>query len=395
MRASLRSMHRDETGHMAITFVLTTLFVFLLFALTFDAGVWFFDHRTAQNQAEAAALAAVQHLPFATTAAAAAAAAAVVANGTDSGDRSCLEFDDRDGDGDYDTVRVCVTRNSSGVFSDLSGVSFVTVSAAATATVGTVALSNVMPWGIVPPDPDCDAPGEICQNDLDGDGALEACGDFLDCPFGLVEERLLGLKLSGTITAGNFGAIAACGDGAINYRECINGDAASGFYEEGEDVSVGTQTGNLGQNTNAALTDRYPTTTWAACDVESTPDAVTGVDPDGHAEARDRYVDSPVSGCEERLVMVPIISAFPQGSSDDVHVLGVGVFAIVKWDRTAPWGDVEGASSASCGNAGGEAYACGMVWGFFMQAAQPPGFFLEQISDTNNPFAPLLIALIE
>jgi uncharacterized membrane protein len=39
--------------------------VFAFFALGLDAGVWFFDHRTAQNQADAAALAAVQHLPAA------------------------------------------------------------------------------------------------------------------------------------------------------------------------------------------------------------------------------------------------------------------------------------------------------------------------------------------
>ena len=37
--------------------------IFLLFALAFDAGLWFLDHRMAQNQADAAVLAAVQHLP--------------------------------------------------------------------------------------------------------------------------------------------------------------------------------------------------------------------------------------------------------------------------------------------------------------------------------------------
>ena len=387
---------RGERGQIAIGFVLTLLFIFLVFALAFDTGVWFFDHRTAQNQAEAAALAAVQELPSAdTTAAVAAADAALAANGSDSGERSCLEFDDRNGDGRYETARVCVQRDSPGVFAALSGVNFVTVSAAATATVGPVDIANVMPWGVVPPDIDCDEPGETCQNDPDGDGTLEDCGDFLDCPWGLPADQLFAFKVSGTITPGNFGAIAACGNGATNYRDCITGTTVSGFWEEGEDVNVETQTGNLGQNTNSALTMRYPASTWAACDVLATPDPVTGLDPDGHAAAIDRYVDDPVPGCEARLVMVPIIEEFPQGASDDIHVIGVGVFGITSWDRTAPWGDAEGDAGDECGTATVGGFACGMVWGFFMQDAVPPGFLLERIGDTDNPFAPLLIALVE
>jgi Flp pilus assembly protein TadG len=396
LQRSTGRVHRDTGGQTAIAFVLTLLFIFTLFALAFDAGVWFFDHRTAQNQSEAAALAATQYLPAAdTTAAAAAADEALVANGSDASERSCLEFEDRNGDGRYETARVCVERNSAGVFSNLSGVTFVTVSAAATATIGPVDIANVMPWGVVPPDPTCDEIGEVCENDLDGDGTLEVCGAYLDCPWGLPEDQLYAFKVSGTITPGNFGAIAACGNGAVNYVECINGELVSGFYEEGETVEVETQTGNLGQNTNSALTDRYPASTWAACDVAGTPDPATGLDPDGHADAIDRYVDDPVPGCEQRLVMVPIILEFPQGSSDDITVLGVGVFAIASWDRTAPWGDAEGTDADECGTAAGGGYACGMVWGYFMQDARPPEFLLERIGDTDNPFAPLLIALVE
>ena len=396
LRSPSMHLHREQGGQTAIAFVLTLLFVFVLFALAFDAGVWFFDHRTAQNQVEAAALAAVQQLPATdTTAATTAADEALIANGANAAERSCLEFDDHNGDGRYETARVCVQRNSPGVFSNLSGVTFVTVSAAATATVGPVDISNVMPWAVVPPDASCDTFGEICQNDLDGDGTLEVCGGFLDCPWGLPLDKLYAFKVSGTITPGNFGAIAACGNGAVNYRDCINGETVSGFYEEGETVEAETQTGNLGQNTNSALTDRYPASTWAACDVASTPDPVTGLDPVGHGDAIDRYVDDPVPGCETRLVMVPIIVEFPQGSSDDITVLGVAVFGIASWDRNAPWGDAEGTTSDECGAAAGGGYECGMVWGYFMQDARPPEFLLERIGDSDNPFAPLLIALVE
>ena len=52
---------------MAIAMILSLIGVLTLFALALDAGLWFFDHRTAQNQADAAALAAAQYLPSADT----------------------------------------------------------------------------------------------------------------------------------------------------------------------------------------------------------------------------------------------------------------------------------------------------------------------------------------
>ena len=47
LRSPSTHLHREQGGQTAIAFVLTLLFVFVLFALAFDAGVWFFDHRTA------------------------------------------------------------------------------------------------------------------------------------------------------------------------------------------------------------------------------------------------------------------------------------------------------------------------------------------------------------
>ncbi|GAB4320766.1 MAG: hypothetical protein Kow0010_00740 [Dehalococcoidia bacterium] len=379
---------------MAITMVLMVLVVFMFFAFSFDAGLWYFDHRTAQNQAEAAALAAVHHLPDDdTTAAQNAAEAWLTHNGASVDDVECMEFEDRNGDGKYETARVCLRRQSPGIFAALSGISIAWISAAATATVGPVSIANVMPWAVVPPDPDCDfEEGRNCQTYFEEGGELKDCGNFETCPFGLHEHRLYAFKVAGTITPGNFGAIGACGNGAVNYRDCITGESVSGFYEEGETVNVETQTGNLGQNTDSALTDRYPPDTWDACDVTATPDDV-GMDPDGKERAEERYVDSG-AGCEDRLVLVPIIYEFPQGSSDDILVLGVATFAIASWDRNPQYGDAEGTDADACGEAG-SGYACGMVWGYLMKDAQPPGFLLEQISDTQNPFAPLLIALIE
>jgi Flp pilus assembly protein TadG len=392
----LAGAHRDDSGQMAIMFVLTLLVIFVFFALAFDAGLWYFDHRTAQNQSEAAALAAVQELPATDTSAATSAADEWLAkNGSGAAERYCLDYSDRNGDGQFDTARVCVRRESPGIFAALSGIDFVNISAAATASVGRVTMSNVMPWGIVPPDPTCTADVDReCQNPFNQDGVMEDCGVFEDCPWGLDTDRLYPFKLSSHITPGNFGAIAACGNGATNYRDCMTGQTVSGFWPEGETVQVDPQTGNLGQNTNAALADRYAQDGADGtydCDVTSTPDATTGLDPDGKAAAEDKFAESP---CDSRLVVVPIIDHFPQGHSDTILVLGVATFGIAKWDRNSPWGDALGTATAECGQASGTGFDCGMVWGYLMKDAQPPDFLLEQIG-SDNPLAPLLIALVE
>jgi hypothetical protein len=404
---------------MAILFVVTLLVVFIFFALAFDAGLWYFDHRTAQNQSEAAALAAVQELPADASGLSAATSAVnqwLAKNGA-AGDLydecpqpsmdgcSCvpggtgLFYCDCNDDEKFDTARVCVDRESPGIFAALSNIDFVHISAAATATVGRVTISSVMPWGIVPPDPPCTADaGRQCQNDLDGDTVMEDCGVFEDCPWGLDPDRLYPFKVSGTITPGNFGAIAACGNGATNYVDCITGETVSGFWEEDESVQVEPQTGNLGQNTNSALEDRYAVEGADGvyeCDIPSTPDATTGLDPVGKALAEDKFVDDPEPGCDFRLVVVPLIDHFPQGHSDTILVLGVATFGIAKWDRTPNYGDAVGTTDQECGEASGSGFECGMVWGYLMKDALPPDFLLEQIGDTDNPFAPLLIALVD
>src|SRR5688572_6483619 len=66
----LKQFHTDERGQMAMTFMLSSLLFFIIFALAIDAGIWYFDHRGAQNQSEAAALAAARALPASTTTAA-------------------------------------------------------------------------------------------------------------------------------------------------------------------------------------------------------------------------------------------------------------------------------------------------------------------------------------
>src|SRR3972149_4700371 len=63
----LRARLLEDSGQIAITAVLAFLVIFTVAALALDAGIWYFDHRWAQNQSEAAALAGVLELPSKTT----------------------------------------------------------------------------------------------------------------------------------------------------------------------------------------------------------------------------------------------------------------------------------------------------------------------------------------
>ena len=95
--------------------------------------------------------------------------------------------------------------------------------------------------------------------------------------------------------------------------------------------------------------------------------------------------------------------SFPAtGASEDILVLGVSTFAITGWDRTNPTGDDLGDQTRECQKPPngpppdpGEYYECGMVWGYLIADAFPPDVLLNSISDTANPFAPLLIAMVE
>ena len=337
-----------------------------------------------------------------------------------------------------DWVRVCVRRESPGIFSGLAGLNFIYVSAAATARVGPVgSIANVMPWGLVPPDGSCSTTdGDPCKSDTDGDGIGDTpCGYFPPipegekmCPWGLDEDKLFVFKPGDyseddPYTLGNFGPISACGLGAVEYGNCIEGELATGFFAEGETVNSATQPGDLGAVTPLAMVERYAgEAPGYACDVASTPDRVTGLDPYGKRRAAARYVedrepwidDDPSSGtfgitydfftgCDFRLVSIPILNSFPpQGASEDILVLGVATFAIADWDRQAAFGNAVGNSGYDCDDPPpgpppdpGEYFDCGYIWGYLIADAFPPNVLVNSISDSANPFAPLLIAMVE
>lgn len=134
---------------------------FILGALAWDAGVWYFDHRTAQNQVDAASLAAVQELPSNdTTAAVNVAKDWLKRNGVATSVADAIQVQQHNeaditayctqpqlspgearivfgahADDGYHRVRVCVRRESLVLFSGLAGVTDAVVSAGATANL--------------------------------------------------------------------------------------------------------------------------------------------------------------------------------------------------------------------------------------------------------------------
>ena len=103
-----------------------------------------------------------------------------------------------------------------------------------------------------------------------------------------------------------------------------------------------------------------------------------------------------------------MLESLPDQGNEDVLVLGIATFSIVKWDRSPPVGnaiagaiDGTGQVTEACGEATSQGpvdptvnFECHMVWGYFMKDAQPPTSLLS-ISDTDNPFAPNMVAMVE
>jgi Flp pilus assembly protein TadG len=428
----LLKAHNREEGQMAITMVLVVLVIVAVTALSFDTGVWYFDHRTAQNQAEAAALAAVLELPAKGTQTDSDARANALAqanfilekNGSDaaaegecptSDDANFVEFQDLTNDGKADSVTVCVRRQSPGAFSSLSGIDFVHVSASATARTGPVNSTNVMPWAVVAPDPTCtEAANRNCIYDANGDNDTTDAGDcnaaWTVCPFGITGDRLYTFKEG---TGGNTGIIAVCGSGADQYRDCLAGDDSSGFFQVGQTVQVTLQPGTIANATDNGLQLRDPADAWdlpggAVCDVAATPLANNtqspGYDPDGKAAASTKFVN-PTSNpqCVFRLVPIPIVTFLPPNGSADVVVLGFASFGVARWNSTASQDLYRGSGTQACfqgpnGSQGSdppEFYKCGVVWGYIFTGVTPPDALLNQIGNSNNPFAPNLVALVD
>jgi hypothetical protein len=131
----MRRLHRDEDGQMAITMLLTLLAIVAVMALSLDVGAWYFDHRLAQNQADASALAGLLALADGEDPVAAV-DDFLLKNGADetvSGGSCPTNDTSNHAIVDGDSVTVCVRRESRSFFASMAGIDFVKVSAMAKA----------------------------------------------------------------------------------------------------------------------------------------------------------------------------------------------------------------------------------------------------------------------
>lgn len=412
------TIHTDESGQMAITMLLMVFAVFIITALSFDAGLWYFDHRDAQGDSEAAALAGAGMLPDASKAAALAAAQQyLVKNGVSgavegtcplSGDAAHIQFGPTDAQGKYTTVTVCVRRQVPGFFAALSGIGFVHISASATALAGPANGSNVMPWAVVAKDPNCNAAGKTCNpGDLGGTCPFEdAVNPANACPFGLRGNIVYTFKQG---NGGNTGIIRVCGAGGSSYRDCLSGASSSGFYAVGDAVFIDTQPGTISNATDNGLSQRQLPGAWASpgrtnCDVVSKPALkntnIPGLDVAGKAAATASFVNNAAHPeCAFRLVPIPILHDLPPNGQTATNVIGVASFGVANWDRVNGNGKTQVASSsqAAChsvnqNQVGANDFICGDAWGYLFSGVTPPQALLQRIGG-DNPFAPILIAL--
>ncbi len=434
-RSDLRDPRAGERGQSAIAFIILILVIFMLFTLAFDVGLAAFDHRWAQNQAEAAALAGALQLPSDQDGPARdAAIQSLQRNGALDGltynqvdiwvgysDAGGFHPGERNLLGKYDSVRVRLRRTAPAFFARLFefgsiSVDSILVSASATAKAGSAgAADRVMPWGIVPP---CNDPNRCTRSSA----------------YDLNQNKLYSLMCSNpgctdwTNAPGNLGALRVCsnrsgkGGGTDQYRDCITLDAdpLGITFEEGQTV-VADKPGNMGRNTNDALTQFVTAQSGGydspasgfPCDVMATPDS-QGMDGDMLQVAIQKAKSD---NCKHRAVLIPIVNNFYPGSSNPSTILGLATYYIAGWDRTGGnWGDAGNfrvkdkdgkvISETGCVSSppkppkGGSVeliWSCGLVWGYFIPEYPllDPVFALQKISDQYNPLAPILVALVD
>ncbi len=391
LRELMRGGHRGQVLVAAVGVMILGLGAIMI---SVDAGWWLRDKRDAQNDADAIALAAVQEIgdPSQRIAAELTGEAWAVANGIDPSTEmvppDCADgvlqgnfcFIDRNSDGSDDMVRVKVSRDSNSFIAEALGVGTPTLNPQAAAAKVRAYGACVLPWAIDAVIEDPEAYEEVW-------GVL---GDPPNPEQLFVFQISSGGDFAGEDGApGNFGALGVYGANANDYRDTIEnecgGEGTSACNSDSQIVTpddptldCDIQTGNLGTNTDKALTDRaerygevFP---YTDCDASSYAEAVEKAD-----------------SCEGRLVVLAIIKDFPeQGSSEIVDIYGIANFYVAGWDRCPPLHD-------------GDCYGnppvtdTGIAWGFLLleELGGTPAWKFDFSQSSNNPFAPVIVALVE
>ena len=358
----IASVREGQRGQAAVFLILLSFSIAATGALAVDIGFWARDARHAQNDADSVVLAAVLELPYPGRASATAVAEQwAEKNEVSSGELDCCEFEDRDGDGQADTVRAWINHKSKSIFARLIGIGDPTVHRKGAAMRVKSSGSSVMPWAAFCDDPSC---GNVSANPDD----------------------MYVFRVGKNITPGNRNALRVNDPGgASGYRRAITGEGGSdGVYTDGSEVLVDTKTGDMGKNTCDALYDR---TQPVEGDVPScTSGDHTGAECD--AITKSAAIDkADLQECRMRTVGIPLTSRIAGPGLETVTIYYTGTFYIGGWARK-PW-EVE---------MDGDPADEESVWGFFLEdyALGDPW---QLVVDPSNPgtgdFAPVAAVLVE
>lgn len=279
-----RAFATSEGGQALILFVAGMATLIALVGLSVDVGRVVFTRTDLQKAADAAAFAAAQELPDSD--AAREVAASYVAENSP-GAVADVEFANTYATND--TITVTATRRVDYAFVKVLGLDGTTVSAKATARVGSfVGGSGLMPWGLVAcedeDDPGCDLAENNCFEGMDEETGMPIFSQNVDCT----------LKFgAGSNSGGDFGALALDGPGANTYRETIK-NGSKNTFRKGQQVPP--QTGNMSGPTKQGLDDRLSQPQPPGCTgtpVKKNPDGTTSI----------------VAGCENSplIVVIPVV----------------------------------------------------------------------------------------
>jgi hypothetical protein len=360
--------------------------------ISVDVGWWLRDKRDAQNDADAIAHAAAPELGNQTTDRLAAELRGedwAVANGinpsTEMAPPACSDgvlqgnfcFIDRNADGTDDMVRVKVSRPSNSFIAAAFGVGSPTLNPSAAAAKVRAFGACVRPWAIE----------AVIKNPF----AYDQVWGVLGVPPNTEQLFVFQLSPGGGFAGqdgspGSFGALGVYGANANAYTDTIENECGSQgesacnsdsqVLPPGGSLACEAQTGNLGATTNQALSDRTirygEVSPFTACDASSYADAV-----------------AKANSCLGRLVVLAIIKDFPaQGGSEPIEIYGIANFYTAGWDRCAPYND---------GNCFGPTPTTGIAWGYLLleELGGTPAWQFDFSQTSNNPFAPVIVALVE
>jgi hypothetical protein len=292
---------REEWGQGVVLAALSMVVIMAFAAMAIDVGLCLHERRALQNGADTAALAGAQELPSSPGGARQKAAEWAGKNGIGAGELEAIEI--KSTYATDDTVTVKVKRDVPYMFARVLGLSSATMSADASARVGSpAAVGGLVPFGVL-------------------ESAVSFTGPTV-------------LKYDANhVTQGNFGPLAVDGSGANVYQETTEHGSETALCSETEptcaDPTTETQTGNMIGKTRQGIE-------WRLAHTSSGCNEFHEVFQDVGGTYRVASQCNPFSSLGpdqgSRLVIVPIIEALCNGSCT-VTIVNFGMFFIDSLDH--------------------------------------------------------------